>query len=201
MGFDLNGLDPYNPNNLKPPFMDWSSQDITEEDKKKYFKASDKFYKDVRGWYFRANVWYWRPIWNFVCSFCDNILSETDMERGNYNDMHKISKTKAKRIAIRLRKRIKDGTAQKYEDNFVERSTKAKKLNAAIQEKLDIISDEAKRVTGDSKLAPIGFPEPYKTQWDDTYAKKSWDNSYPFSVEYLSEFADFCEESGGFEIG
>ena len=30
--------------------------------------------------------------------------------------------------------------------------------------------------------------------------EKDWDKSYPFDIEHVREFADFCTDSGGFEI-
>ena len=148
MGFDLYGLAPHNPNNHeKPPSLDWTRTDLTEDEKNEYFKASDDYQNKVRGEYFRANVWWWRPIWSFVCRYCDDILTESDMEKGFYNDCKAISKTKADRIAKRLNKKIKDGTAAEFETNYKERAEKAKKLNDAIQEKLDLISERVKEVS------------------------------------------------------
>jgi hypothetical protein len=67
------------------------------------------------GAYFRNNVWYWRPLWNFVTGCCNDILTEKDIESGYMNDGHKICKTKAKRIAGRLRKFFDDGSVAAYE--------------------------------------------------------------------------------------
>ena len=201
MGFDLYGLAPHNPDNLKAPDIDWSRTDITEDEKKEYFKASDDHRNKVRGEYFRANVWWWRPIWNFTCNVCENILTNKDMDRGQSNDFHKISKTKAKRIAIKLRKAIENGTAQKYEDDYKKRSKIAKELNDEIKSAMKLVEDEAKRVTKNQNLAPCDYPKEYKDKWDELYNKKAWDDSYPFEVEFLRDFADFCELSGGFEIG
>ena len=36
--------------------------------------------------YFRNNVWWWRPLWDYVCNTCYDILSEKDMNAGSYND-------------------------------------------------------------------------------------------------------------------
>ena len=54
----------------------------------------DNWDDDNPGRYFRNNVWFWRPLWQFVCASCDNVLTEKDMDRGSFNDGHKISKTK-----------------------------------------------------------------------------------------------------------
>ena len=49
-------------------------------------------------------------------------------------------------------------------------------------------------------LAPAQFPEKYLKQWEKIYGTKKVHGSYPFSVENVREFANFCYQSGGFEI-
>ena len=58
--------------------------------------------KDEKGEYFRNNVWWWRPLWDYVCQNCDDILSENDMFSGGYNDGRNISGRKAMKIGHRL---------------------------------------------------------------------------------------------------
>ena len=114
MGFDLYGLKPNNPKNAVEPTIDWQEKH-TEKEKREYFDALDKYESEVVGHYFRNNVWFWRPLWMFVCKNCSDILSEKNMEMGTYNDGHKISKTKATRIGKRLKKLLRDGTAKDFE--------------------------------------------------------------------------------------
>ena len=108
MGFDLSGM---NPNLTRqepelPPFTE-----RTDADWETYHEWKD----DNCGVYFRNNVWWWRPLWNFVTGTCDSILTEKDIESGSYNDGHGISKTKANRIASRLFKLIRNGDVKAYE--------------------------------------------------------------------------------------
>jgi len=132
MGFDIHGVKP------------------TEVEHYDNFKKEEV----VTGEYFRANVWYWRPLWTYICRTCDDILTEDDMEAGEYNDAHIISKSKAKRIATRLRKLDKNGYTMNYEKSYYEGAREA-------QEKV---------------------------------------GHYPFESQVVFEFAEFCKESGGFEI-
>ena len=60
-------------------------------------------------------MWWGRPLWQFVTGVCEGILTEKDIERGSFNDGHKISKTKANKIAKRLFKLIKNGDVNLYE--------------------------------------------------------------------------------------
>ena len=104
MGFDCYGLNPSNPSNaVKPEAMDWSKKP-SDKEKEKYFKEIDVFQEAVVGSYFRNNVWWWSPLWEYVCFSCSDILTGKDMAEGQYNSGHKISATKAKRIAKRLEK-------------------------------------------------------------------------------------------------
>ena len=80
-----------------------------------YMKTKLEWQDSTHGAYFRNNVWFWRPLWNFISGCCADILTEKDIESGYMNDGHRISNTKAKRIAIRLRKFFKDGSVDAYE--------------------------------------------------------------------------------------
>ena len=83
------------------------------------------------GEYFRNNVWWWRPLWMFVCGTCEDILSEKDVEAGHFNDGHKISKSKCNKIVKRLQELMDDGTiaeyAARYEKDRKEQSEKSNK--------------------------------------------------------------------------
>ena len=111
MGFDLSGMNPNmsRPEPHLPPFTE-----RTDADWETYHEWQD----DNCGVYFRNNVWWWRPLWNFVSSVCESILTRTDIESGSYNDGHAISKTKANRIASRLFKLIRNGDVKAYESAY-----------------------------------------------------------------------------------
>ena len=125
MGFDLTGL---NPEGGKPQ-PKWEGADPMiktgensyaldpqiKEEYDDYMKSRIEWQDSTDGAYFRNNVWFWRPLWNFVSKCCNDILTEKDIEHGYYNDGHKISKTKSKRMASRLRQFFKDGSIASYE--------------------------------------------------------------------------------------
>lgn len=210
MGFDVYGMKPVINEDYPKRFYDilrkWGKGDhldwtlkIPKEVTKEYFSIQDKFDDDNPGRYFRNNVWFWRPLWNFVCASCDDFLTDKDMSGGDTNDGYQISATKAKRIAARLRKALKDGVCTKIEEEYKERADAAREHNVKIEAKLEQITTDCREKHGDN-LVPRDFPEPYKSQWDKAYSEKRWDDSYPFSVENIERFARFCEKSGGFEI-
>ena len=205
MGFDLYGLNPTE-NTERPPILSkfkdndgWNNwKKMTEEDKDAYCKADTAHQEENPGIYFRANVWWWRPIWVFVCYSCD-FLSAKDCDKGGHNGGETISKTKSLRIASRLRKLDKTGVIDAWVDEYMKKYEKAEKYNKTVQKRLDYLQDVVKVKFGDS-IVPSDYPEPYKTQWNDIYDEKSWSSSYPTSKDVIMQFADFCEQSGGFEI-
>ncbi len=210
MGFDLSGLNPtineehsQEYNDIlklygKDGWLDWS-MDIPEATKDRYFELQDQFKEDNPGDYFRNNVWWWRPLWDFVCNNCDDFLSKKDMEKGGYNNGEKISKTKSLKIAKRLSQLIADGTVDEFDRKFTLLIAKAEAHNKEVRKEMDTISDACQKEHGEMK-APAYYPEPYKTQWSDAYNKEDWTSHYPFNVQNVKEFAMFCEQSGGFII-
>lgn len=59
MGMDVYGLRPKLVGE-KPDAPNWST--ATNEEKDVYFKASEAWEEENPGYYFRANIWAWRPI-------------------------------------------------------------------------------------------------------------------------------------------
>ena len=138
MGFDVHGLNPqmntkmgetyekYNP-------MDWKERQEAFENEegleKKYWDEQDKYQEDNCGVYFRNNCWWWRPLWNFICENCDDILSEEQMESGNYNDGVEITDKQAKTIGERIEKLDKSGVLLEYEVSYEAARLEAEKNN------------------------------------------------------------------------
>ena len=138
MGFDLTGLNP-EASTPQPTWTgdepmikvegtdhQWQIDPQIKEEYDDYMKSRWEWQDANEGAYFRNNVWFWRPLWNFVTGCCGDILSEKDIEKGYYNDGHKISKTKAKKIAVRLRKFFKDGSVAAYESFYSRQTSKLK---------------------------------------------------------------------------
>lgn len=200
MGFDLHGIEPEQ-NTEKPEILvkyldGWNIED--ESIQKEWYNAIDKWENENPGIYFRNNVWWWRPLWSFICRYCDDILTEEDMEGGSWNNGHKISKTKSKKIAARIRKLIRDKDVNLQSAELEEKRQRAVDHNKEVQEKIDALNEEVKQFGSD--LVPKDYPEPYKTRWDKLQAQKKWEANYPFSVENVKDFEIFCEQSGGFII-
>jgi len=164
MGFDLYGMNPHNPNKAIKPKLDWDSQP-TREETDKYFKEKSKYQEEVVGDYFRNNVWWWRPLANYVIQFT-GCIDESDQVAWSENGGHEVDDQTAKQIHNQLKKFCK-----------------------SVEKRL-----------GKPNLAPADFPKADHDEWERIYHKRKWNASYPFSVENVKEFAEFCRFSGGFKI-
>jgi len=185
MGFDLHGVAPKinEPESAILKQHSWAS--VPEDVKKDYWAASDKHEELNPGIYFRNNVWWWRPLWEYVCNICDDILTQKDMEKGGYNNAATISKTKAIKIAARIMKENKSGNLDKYAQDYAATVARMEKEDCTHCNGTGIRDDE--HVQGKCNACTNGKREP-------------WAASYPFTVENAIEFAKFAKESGGFQI-
>ena len=115
MGMDIYGLAPQLKS--KKPTIDWSLNP-SEEERKTYFEAKNTFEKENVGHYFRNNVWWWRPLWDYVYQLNDDILTEEDHEHGHFNDGHEITETQCEVICKRLTEALDNGEAEEYKNKF-----------------------------------------------------------------------------------
>jgi hypothetical protein len=182
MGFDLHGRGPFSTNPPKYP-----------EDEE--FQAIEKYHQDMRlyerdnpGYYFHNNVWYWRPLWQYVCNMCEDILTIHDAERGMWNDSHLIPKTKAKKIAKRLEKSIKNGDLKEWEKE------RKKHLQELGMVECNICEGIGYRNLDDSTVSTVCNACNGKKE------RPHFDTNYPWDRENLKDFIEFCKNSGGFEI-
>ena len=60
--------------------------------------------------------------------------------------------------------------------------------------------ENLQRVMHKKQSNDTGLSEEDKKEWDSLYEKKLWEANYPFSVSHVEEFAEFAENSGGFQI-
>ncbi len=203
MGFDLYGERPtIKTGTVKPKEIDWDT--ATEEDKKVYWELQDKFRAENPGDYFRANVWGWRPIWSFVCEVCPDILTEEDFEKGQYNDNHLIEEDRARDIAKRLREKM--DLARDRQKKYEAEAPNKDKFNTMLENAATFLYNEISKPKSPLINCPGDMethdPENYK-RWETliNYNNIKFDEtSYPIDADFIEEFANFAEHSGGFRI-
>jgi len=184
MGFDVHGVQPKIIG--KKPEIDWDA-DPSDEERDKYFDEKDTFLLNNPGVYFRNNVWWWRPLWHYICSeVAPNILSDEDKEMGDYNDYHLITAIKATYIADRIDELDKSGELKAFEEKYRRSQEALPKEKCTICDGTGERNDE--HVKGKCNACEEGM-------------KENWAKSYPFDADNVREFAKFARASGGFEIG
>tara|TARA_R100001163_G_scaffold49850_1_gene37494 strand:+ start:303 stop:902 length:600 start_codon:yes stop_codon:yes gene_type:complete len=198
MGFDIYGLNPkVKEGSVRPKEIDYEV--ATEEERKAYWEAKEKFQDENPGEYFRNNVWWWRQLAHYVYENTEEI-SEADYDEWHMNSGHTVSRASSIRIADVLDKLIAEGHTAEKQKEVEEAMKKAEVYNAKVDKEMEALKQEVIKVTGKHNLAPADYPEVQAKKWDKLYNKRSWKDSYPFSVENVKAFADFCRQSGGFEI-
>ena len=201
---DVYGLNPkIKEGSVKPKEIDFGK--ATDEEKKKYWDLENKYQEANVGVYFRANVWCWRPIWDYVYDTTD-VLTDKDHKLGHENSFHKITEEKAVRIGKELLENINDAVAKQRE--YEKDSKPRRKFNELCDKAAKCLYEEVV----DKKDGLITCPGDMKIHDPANY--KRWETlshfggglqfgetSYPFNANYIKEFANFCLNSGGFEIG
>jgi len=198
MGFDITGLNPKNLHLQEPKRPD-NLFELSLEEQNKYFEKRDE-YTSQSGTYFRNNVWWWRPLADYVLRYT-KVIPENEHEHWGYNDCYEVSQENAEMISQQLDHLVKSGHCKTYADQFEKNRKIIEKHNDKIEKQLDKFCKEVEKKLGKSNLAPNEFPIEDKKKWDKIYDKKNFNGNYPFSVDNVKEFSDFCKNSGGFTIG
>jgi len=135
MGMDVHGLNPVirrEPSSVEAREMlekEWT--ELSEEDLDKYFEAKRQHEEDNPGIYFRNNVWWWRPLWDYVWKLCgecdegdnfalaaDRVITREQYEEGHMNSGAEINVHQAELIALRLNHAIKMGWVDKHKKQY-----------------------------------------------------------------------------------
>ena len=200
MGMDVYGVNPTIRVNTKKPerpknLHKGASDDVV----KKYFKQSQEFEDKNPGVYFRNNCWWWRPLANFIIEKCD-WLTQEQQARLHDNSGFEFSQHEAGTIADTLQKMVDAGTAKAREELNRREMAVAEEWNKGIHAQQEELEKEVIKETGDAKIVPYDYPEPFKKKWDDL--QKEMDNraSYPFKEANVKEFICFLRECGGFQV-
>lgn len=156
-------------------------------------------HKTDKGEYFRNNVWWWRRLADFVCEHT-GVIEEKDKPEWQSNGGHEVSEEQAKQIALQLKALIKDGTVSKAIIEVEQEMEKAEKNNKFVQRCHDMLEKKVEKETGKTNLAPADYPKDDHDTWDWIQSKYSYGSSYPFTMENVQEFIEFCEQSNGFRI-
>jgi hypothetical protein len=163
MGMDIYGLKPKVKG--KRPEIDWNKP-TTEEERNKYFKKLEKFEAENVGYYFRNNVWFWRPLANLITVLNEEWLTEEQKERLQDNSGFEFSEEEAIKIKLSLEKAINSGWLKKAEKQWKKEAKQAELWNAQINEQMEKLKKEAIKETAQEHIIPLNYPPHLKLKWD-----------------------------------
>ena len=160
--------------------------------------------KTDTGEYFRNNVWWWRPLWDYCCevapSLCENVS-------GHFNDGDGLDEEGSKALAKILFDEIESGRTAAYEKAYNKHIADLPRETCDLCEGTGIRTDKVglEMHMPQKELRPeiaiiTGRTHGWCNACDGEGKRDSFDTSYPFSVENVLEFAQFVRDSGGFKI-
>jgi hypothetical protein len=179
MGMDVYGLKPKIKG--KRPEIDWNKP-TTEEERNKYFKKLEKFEAENVGYYFRNNVWFWRPLANLITVLNEEWLTEEQKERLQDNSGFEFSEEEAIKIKLSLEKAINSGWLKKAEKQWKKEAKQAELWNAQINEQMEKLKKEAIKETTKANIVPRDYPPHLKLKWDKLWESEDRTSNYPVSL-------------------
>ena len=195
MGMDVHGLNPKQNKDINdfPVYAKYKKMefkkrlDILDADRKlqnTYWAEEDEFNDANKGHYFRNNCWWWRPLWNYCYFIADDIISKELHASGHHNDGNGLDDEDAKLLGNRLLQQLREGKTTDYQ--------------ASYQQYLDDMPDDDCLICNNNNRGNNKKKD--CNRCDSTGKRPNFNKSYPFDVDNVKDFAEFCIESGGFEI-
>jgi len=159
------------------------------------------------GKYFRNNVWWWRPLWEYCCVAGEGIISEEVAEDGHMNDGAGLDTDGAMALGVLLLEEIAAGRTAEYEARYNAHLATLPRKDCNLCEMTGIRTDEVGVKGGmpEQELSPenqilLGRTRGWCNGCDGVGTREAWGLSYPFDISNVREFAEFCKASGGFQI-
>ena len=135
---------------------------------------------------FHNTCWGWRPLWQFIIEKCPGILTDKQIEMGEYNDGVLVDESQCSEIAVRLERMLAKGEVKKYEKEY-------KKFQLEVPDEVCKFCHGTgkrndKHLVGKCNVCRgSGKVRPFVC-------------SYPFEESNVRGFVAFLNNCGGFEI-
>ena len=162
----------------------WKELDADHDLREKFWEEQNEYERVNAGNYFRNNCWWWRPLWNYCYHIADDIISEELYESGHSNSGAGLNDKDAKLLGNRLLQQIREGKTIEYQ--------------ASYQQYLDDLPDDDCMRCNNNNHGHNKKKE--CTSCNKTGKSTNFNKSYPFDVDNVRDFAEFCLQCGGFEI-
>lgn len=157
-----------------------------------------------RGEYFRNNVWWWRPLWDYCVTVAPDLCADVN---GHFNDGDGLNEDGATQLADILLREIELGLTKAHETEYRDYIANLPRKSCAWCNGTGIRTDEVgvdlgfpTRELDEATAAVVGRTHGFCNGCHGEGTTESFEADYPFSVENVKEFALFLRSSGGFQI-
>ena len=158
-----------------------------------------------KGSYFRNNVWWWRPLWNYCEELHGDITNA--VESGYSNDGDGLDAENALALGQRLLNDLATGVTAKYETEYREALAALPTSECNYCDGTGIRSDAVgiengmpTRALSETDAIILGRTHGDCNACHGHGKVQHFATNYPFAVENVREFAEFLIECDGFEI-
>jgi hypothetical protein len=147
-----------------------------------------------KGDYFRNNVWYWRPLWNYVEEHFPDIAEK--VPGAHYNDGDGLNAEDSLLLASLLQDHIDRGLVAKFEKSWNDIITNAPEEPCEYCSQTGVCKSESGSPMNSSSETI------YKecNSCNGSGKTKSYVTMYPFTEDNVIEFTHFLKYCGGFSI-
>ena len=139
--------------------------------------------KNKQGEYFRANIWWWPPLWDYCTEVAPEITN--NVEYAYSNDGDGLDAQDAEALANALDLSLLTGTAMEKEEAYNAALAEFPMKPCPMQPE-DGNHDECLMCDGKNEIRDVPFVASMELK--------------PFAVDLVKEFMTFCRYSGGFKI-
>lgn len=161
---------------------------------------------DNKGEYFRNNVWYWHPLWDYCLDNHNDVVGDHNGD-GHMNGGFTLDEGQSLTLGNRLLDDIENGKVEAYRIGYYEHLADLPRVDCELCGATGIRTDKVGYDMGqpDKALSPevailVGREFGWCNGCDGIGTKEHFNANYPFDTENVREFAEFCIASGGFEI-
>lgn len=157
------------------------------------------------GEYFRNNVWWWRPLWNYCLELHGDIAGR--VEYGHSNDGDGLDADDSRALGLRLLEDVKSGRTAEYKTDYDRELSELPRTKCDLCEGTGIRTDKVgkehgmpEQELGEAEAIILGRTHGSCNSCHGYGTMANWLTHYPFEVDNVREFAEFLLDCGGFQI-
>lgn len=163
--------------------------------------------KTDKGEYFRNNVWWWHPLWDYAISVGGEVIDVETADHGHYNSGAGLGARASAKLGKLLLAEIESGRTADYEQKYNKYLADLPLEECRYCEGTGIRTDEVgienhmnTRELDEATAIALGRTHGTCNGCNGEGKHSSFNTNYPFSVDNVREFAEFLVDCGGFRI-